>query len=260
MSADQSHVKDPVFPPPKSVEPTARWVRVKLGDSTVADSRRAMLLIQYGPPPTLPTYFFPRRDVAEDALVDPSEQPDGSVQWAVEAEGRRAENGAWTLPDSDGPLAALNEMVTFDWWGELDWYEEEQRLFAHARDPHKRVDAIPSSRHVRVEVDGTTVAESNRPVVLFENPLPPRYYLPQEDIRMDLLEPSDTTSLCPYKGKARYWSLRLGDKNKRDLVWSYPDPIPENPRIKDLVCFFSERVDLIVDGERQPRPVTPWSK
>lgn len=260
MGMNRSDVEAALMQPPKSVEPTARWVRVKLGGSTVADSRRAMLLIQYGQPPTLPTYFFPRADVAEDALVDPSEQLDGSVQWAVEAGGRRAERGAWTLSDSDGSLAELRGMVTFDWWGDLDWYEEEQRLFAHARDPHKRVDAIPSSRHVRVEVDGTAVAESKRPVLLFESPLPVRYYLPQEDVRMDLLEPSETTSLCPYKGKARYWSLRLGDKDKRDLAWSYPDPIPENPRIKDLVCFFNERVDLDVDGERLPRPVTPWSE
>lgn len=259
MSTSQSDAEPAALGPPRSVEETPRWVRVKLGGVTVADSRRAMLLIQYGRPPKLPTYFFPPENVLEGALVDSAEQPDGSTRWTVEAGGRRAERGAWTLPDADGPLAALNGMVTFDWWGELDWYEEEQHVFAHARDPHKRVDAIPSSRHVRVEVDGTTVAESKRPVLLFEEPLPVRYYLPEEDVRTELLEPSDASSLCPYKGKARYWSLRLGDQVKKNLVWGYPDPIPENPRIKDLLCFFNERVDLWVDGEPLPRPVTPWS-
>jgi uncharacterized protein (DUF427 family) len=87
-----------------------------------------------------------------------------------------------------------------------------------------------------------------------------RYYLPYEDVRTELLEASDTVSTCPYKGEARYWSVRVGDTVVPDVVWSYPNPIPENPKIKDLLAFYDERVDVVVDGEPQARPVTPWSE
>jgi uncharacterized protein (DUF427 family) len=111
---------------------------------------------------------------------------------------------------------------------------------------------------VRVESDGELLAESDRPLLLFETTLPVRYYLPVEDVRVDLI-PSATISSCPYKGTAAWWSARVGDRVIEDVAWSYPTPIPENPRIAGLVCFRNEWVDLVVDGERLPRPVTPWS-
>jgi uncharacterized protein (DUF427 family) len=144
-------------------------------------------------------------------------------------------------------------MITFDWWGELDWFEEEERVFAHARDPFKRVDVLPSSRHVQVSVDGTEIADSSRPTLLFETYLPTRYYLPRSDVRMEHLDESTTVTMCPYKGTARHWSI-----GGTDIAWSYEDPVPENPRIADLVCFYNERVDLVVDGVPQERPRSPW--
>jgi uncharacterized protein (DUF427 family) len=155
------------------------------------------------------------------------------------------------------PLEALAGLITFSWRG-LTWFEEDEQLQAHARDPHKRVDVVPGSRHVRVELDGRLLAESRRPVLLFETSLPVRYYLPPDDVVAELL-PSETVSVCPYKGVATWWAARVGERVVEDLVWSYPTPIPENPRIAGLLCFRNERVDLIVDGERQERPVTPWS-
>jgi uncharacterized protein (DUF427 family) len=140
------------------------------------------------------------------------------------------------------------------------WYEEEEEVFVHARDPHKRVDVLASARHVQVMVAGETIAETRRPYLLFETGLPTRYYIPREDVRMDLLTPTAHTSRCPYKGIARYWSVTVGGRTVDNIVWSYPNPIPENPKIKDLLCFFNERVDLFVDGELQPQPLTPWSK
>jgi uncharacterized protein (DUF427 family) len=133
-------------------------------------------------------------------------------------------------------------------------------VVVHPRIPTHRVDAIPSERHVVVEVAGQVVADSRRPTAVFETSLPVRWYLPAEDVRMDLLEPSDTVTSCPYKGTARYWSVRAGGELHDDLVWSYPDPIPEQPKIKDLLAFFDERVDITIDGERQERPTTPWSR
>jgi uncharacterized protein (DUF427 family) len=238
------------------VEPTPRWIRVRLGTELVADSRRALLLVQYGPealPRTfLPTYFLPADDVRAGVLVDPQED-DGLTTWTVEAGGRRAVGGAWAHTAPPSPMESLAGLVTFDWRA-LTWFEEDERLQAHARDPHKRVDVAPSSRHVRVELDGELLAESRRPLLLFETTLPPRYYLPREDVIAEL-QPSDTVSVCPYKGVAEWFSV----PQARDLAWSYPDPIPENPRIAGLVCFLNEKVDLVVDGELQERPITPWA-
>jgi len=240
------------------VEPTSRRLRVRLGGTVVADSLRGQLLVQYGPA-GLPTYYLPLDDVRREALVEQGVGPDGRRTWTVVAGHERAEGAAWTHPDPAGALAALDGHVTFS-WQQLDWFEEDERALVHARDPHKRVDTLRSSRRVEVRVDGEVVAASVRPLLLFETFLPVRYYLPFGDVRSDLLEPSDLVTSCPYKGTARYWSVRVGGTLVPDLAWSYPDPIPENPKIRDLLCFFNERVDLVVDGVVQERPVTPWSR
>lgn len=231
-------------PPTPSVEPTPRRVRVRLGYTVVADSSRALLLTEFGPQ-GFPTYYLPFDDVRPGVLVD---ETDG--RWSVVAGGRRAEDAAYT----DDRFDELKGHVTFS-WETLDWYEEDEQVFCHARPPNHRVDVLRSSRRVEVFVDGQQVANSTRPVLLFETFLPTRYYLPAEDVRMDLLTASETVTRCPYKGVARYWS----HPDLADVAWSYPDPIPENPKIRDLVCFFDERVDVVIDGQPQERPVTPFS-
>jgi uncharacterized protein (DUF427 family) len=128
-------------------------------------------------------------------------------------------------------------------------------VFVHARDTSKRVDAIPSERRVRVELEGELLAETERPTALFESGLPTRWYIRPEDVRLDARSESDRVTRCPYKGTARFWSAPA----RADVAWSYPDPIPENPRIAGLIAFFNEHVDLTVDGELQRRPFTPWS-
>jgi len=222
-------------PPPPRVEPTPRWVRARADGEWVADSHRALLLSWYGPD-RLPTYCFPAEDVRTDRL-----EPLGDA--AIE------------LRDLPEELSAANGHWTFSWDGRVTWFEEASEVHVHARDPRHRVDAVPSERHVRVELDGEVLAESRRPHALFETSLPTRWYLPPEDVRADLLEPSPTVTRCPYKGTARYWSA-----GSDDVAWSYSNPIPECPRIAGLVAFFNERTDLILDGERQERPQTPWSR
>lgn len=243
------------------VEPTPRWIRVRLGGELVADSHHALLLVQYGPGALarsfLPTYFVPRDDVHPGVLVDPQPDDAGTTTWTVTAGGRRVEHGAWIHSAPPPPLEALAGMVTFS-WRDLDWFEEEEPVLAHARDPHKRVDVVHSSRHVRVELDGHLLAESSGPTLLFETGLPVRYYLPRADVVAELLS-SATHSTCPYKGIASWWCARVGNRIVDDLVWSYPTPIAENPRIAGLMAFLNEKVDLVVDGKRQARPVTPWS-
>lgn len=246
-----------------AVESSPRWVRVRLGGAVVADSRRALLYIQYGPGPLagvyLPTYYLPAADVRPGVLTDEVRDDErGVVSWTVRADGRRVERAAWSHSALPRELGRLADHVTFS-WQRLDWYEEDERVVMHARDPYKRVDVAVSSRHVRVEVAGQPLAESSRPLVLFETALPVRYYLPREDVRLHLLRDSTTETICPYKGTARYWSAVVGGEVVEDVAWSYETPIPENPRIAGLVCFANEKVDLVVDGERLPRPVTPWS-
>jgi uncharacterized protein (DUF427 family) len=247
-----------------AVEPTARWVRVRFGGEVIADSRRALLLRQYGPD-QLPAYYFPQQDVRMETLApesDPTSEavPDGAVSWrSVNAGGRLARSAAWVVHTPPPGLAALAGHVSFA-WGKMDgWFEEEEEVFVHARDPHKRVDVMPSSRHVRVVIGGETVAETRRPHLLFETTLPTRYYIPREDVRMELFQPTGLKTRCPYKGIASYWTARTEGKLAQNIMWSYPDPIPECPKIKGLMSFFNEHVDLYVDGELQPRPHTPWS-
>ena len=148
------------------------------------------------------------------------------------------------------------------YWDRVDhWFEEDEEIFVHPRDPYKRVDTTPSSREVRVVLGGETVANSTRAMFLFETGLPTRYYLPREDVRMDLLEPSETETACPYKGTSIFWSAEIWGQRFDDIVWSYPDPVPECPKIRDLLCFYNEIVDgIYVDGVEVKKPETKWTK
>ena len=237
---------------PERVEPTPRRIRVRSGDRLVADSGRALLLIRYGPG-GLPTYFLPREDVAPEALAAETTGPDGQSTWDVRVGHAHAPGAAWTHPHPQ-----LAGHVTFSWRA-LEWYEEDEPVFVHALDPYKRIDTRRSSRRVEIRVGDETVARSIRPLLVFETSLPTRYYLPFSDVRAECLEPSELVTRCPYKGRARYWSVRAGGVVVPDAAWSYPDPVAEQPALRDLVCFYTERVDLVLDGVPQPRTVSPWS-
>ncbi len=241
------------------VEPSAKRVRTYLGTELVADTRRPLLVWEN---PHYPAYYLPREDVRTELLV-PSNRTERSPSrgtaryYSVKAGDTVAEDAAWEYPES--PLEALRGLLRFE-WGAMDaWFEEDEEVYVHPRSPYTRVDILPSSRHVAVRVDGVTVAETGRPTLLFETGLPTRYYLPKVHVRMDLLVPSSNTSACPYKGLARYWSVRTGRGTAEDLAWSYPTPLPESTKIAGLVCFYNERVDLEVDGEALERPESPFS-
>lgn len=242
-------------------EPTARWLRVRFGGVTVADSKRAMLLRQTA---HLPVYYFPEADVRMDLLA-----PDGTTQEPHLGEAQRfhlrvgdraAADAAWTFrrPAEDAP--DLRGYVAFE-WNKMDaWFEEDDEVFVHPRDPYKRIDVLHSSRHVQVVLGGVTVADTHRPSLLFETSLPTRYYIPKQDVRLELLAPSSSHTRCPYKGLASYYSVKIGDRVYRDIAWYYPYPIPECPKIENLICFYNEKVEaIVVDGQPEARPVTPWS-
>ena len=177
---------------------------------------------------------------------------------------------SWFIPDADLDRSQLpaGVIVTDDrlsghvhlpWTGADAWFEEDEEVYGHPRDPHKRVDVRDSSRHVQVVIDGTVVADSHRPVLLFETSLPTRYYLPELDVRLDLLTPTTTSTICPYKGTAQYWTVTADGTAHADLVWSYRHPYPELTKIAGHLCFYNERVDLLVDGVHLDRPRTNFS-
>jgi uncharacterized protein (DUF427 family) len=217
-------------------EVSHKRVRVYAGGQLVADSRAPVLVweIEY-----YPTYYLPAADVL--AKLEPA--ADGAYDVVA---------GSVVVP---GAARVMDDLVRLDFAAMDEWLEEDEPIYVHPRDPYKRVDILASSRHVEVRVDGQTVASSTQPRILFETSLPPRYYLPLSDVRMDLLRPSDTSTSCPYKGTASYWSVG----EHEDIVWIYRTPLPESQKVAGLACFYNEKVDLYVDGELQERPQSPFS-
>ena len=147
------------------------------------------------------------------------------------------------------PFDELQETIRLDWSAMDAWFEEDEEVFTHPRDPYTRVDILPSSRHVRVEVDGLTVAESTKPTLLFETGLTTRYYLPKTDVRMDHLTPTATSSHCPYKGEAGYFSIETDRRTAANAVWSYEHPNPAVAEIAGHLAFYPDRVDSIEELE-----------
>lgn len=203
------------------LERSPRWIRGRLGGETVVDSRDVRMLHETG---KLPVWLFPVDDVRLDLL------PAEAVQ-------RR------------------HDLIQIDFNALDEWLEEDEPQPGHPRDPYHRIDVRDTSRHVIVRIGGEVVADTERAVVLFETGLPPRWYVPREDVRPEL-EPSDHRTFCPYKGRAAHFTVAGEDA----VAWSYPDPLREVEPIRDRICFYDERVDVEIDGERQGRPETQWSR
>jgi uncharacterized protein (DUF427 family) len=260
-------------------EPLTRRIRGTVGDDVVVDSTRAVLV--WEPRRVVPQYAVPATDVgaelrsgdaaapaADDVglrLPDVSARPvlDPSIPFAVhtsEGDGVDVVTPVRTLAGAGFRIADpdLDGYVVLDFDAFDTWYEEDVRTVGHPHDPYHRIDALPSSRHVRLELDGEVLAESSRPVLLFESMLPMRFYLPRDDVRAELV-PSPTRTTCAYKGHAGYWSPVVAGRPVPDLAWSYEDPLHDAAAVRGLVAFFDEQVDVVLDGERRERPITPWS-
>jgi uncharacterized protein (DUF427 family) len=221
------------FDAPRNVEylePFGRRIRAELGGEVVIDTIEARMLHEHG---HLPVWCFPEGDVRRDRLGD----------------------GAWVV--ADGLAAGL---VRVSWDAVDRWLEEDEEVIVHPRDPYHRLALRDTSRRVRVLLDGELLAESTRALALFETSLPPRWYLPPEDVRAELRPNDWLRTGCAYKGYASYHDVRPeGGGEEPFLAWHYEDPLDEVKRIQGLVCFFNERVDLEVDGVTQERPRTQWS-
>jgi uncharacterized protein (DUF427 family) len=240
------------------IEQGPKRVRAFLAGELVADTRRPVLVWEW---PYYPVYYIPVGDVRAELIPagraehSPS-RGEGEV-CHVKVATAEAQDAALRYPDS--PLEKLRDLVRLDWDSMTEWFEEDEPVYTHPRDPYKRVDILASSRRVRVEADGVVLAESGQPRILFETGLPPRYYLPLTDVRMDLLRPTGTQTHCPYKGTASYWSVDTGQAVHSDIVWIYRTPLPESQKVAGLACFYNEKVDIYLDGEPQERPRTHFS-
>lgn len=238
-------------------EPGHKRVRAYLGGQPVADSTRPLLVWEA---PYYPTYYLPLEDIRAELIptgrVEHSPSRGDAQIYDVRVGGVTAPAAARRYPES--PLEPLRDTVRLEWGAMSEWFEEDEPVYTHARDPYTRVDVLASSRHVRIEVDGVLVAESHQPRILFETGLPPRFYIPLTDVRIELLRPSTSESHCPYKGTATYWSLDTGTAVHTDLVWIYRAPFAEVQKIAGLACFYNEKVDMTVDGVLQERPRTKF--
>lgn len=262
--------------PELRVEPVDKWVRASVHGRTVVDSRRARLV--WEPRRVVPSYAVPREDVAaalipyaghgaeerpvrlgadSPPVLDPrtpfvAHSCPGDPLSLRTDEGDLA--GAAFAPDDED----LSGFVVLDWHAFTQWREEDEVVMGHPHDPHHRIDCLRTSRHIVVSGAGQVLADTRRATMLFENPLGVRYYIPADDVRLDVLEPSDTRTVCAYKGEAAYWS-GAGDSGLPDVAWTYRQPLHDAVPVQGMVSFFTERLDLVVDDVEVPRPVTPWS-
>lgn len=232
------------------VEPVPRRVRALAGGRTVVDTTDARYVWEHRwyPQFLLPPDAVPADVVAAEGRTDTS--PLGEVEvFTLVLDDRRVAGGARRLTD-DGEHDGLAGWWRLDWAAFDEWREEDERLHGtHPRSPYVRVDSLPSSRTVRIEVDGVVVAESDRPVMLFETGLPTRYYLPSEDVDPTHLEPIELRTSCPYKGTVSdYWDVRVGDVHVEQAAWRYTETLRESAPVAGHIAFLNDRVDVFVDG------------
>jgi len=242
--------------------PSPKRLRIKVGDIIVADTIAGLVMQESD---HLPVYYFPIKDVREEFLLASATTTESpfkgtATHYSINTGVTLVEDAGWRyLAPLKGcpPIAAY---MAFYWNKMNHWYEEDEEVFVHARDPFRRIDCLPSSRHVEVVVDGEIVADSRRATFLFETGMPTRYYLPIADTRLELLSASRYISRCPYKGVSNYYHLTVKGKRRENMVWYYPEPVLEVTQIKGLVSFYNEFVDrILIDGVEQPKPMTASS-
>ncbi|MFT7649734.1 MAG: hypothetical protein ACI8Y4_004498 [Candidatus Poriferisodalaceae bacterium] len=202
------------------VDANPKWIRGYRDGKLIVDSRSTRLVWEHR---YYPFWYIPTADIADETVI---------------AAGRQDPEGR----------AELESCVRLEWSAMDSWFEEDVEVFVHPRSPEIRVDVLPTSRHIKISLDGVTLAESDRARILYETGLLPRYYLPKTDVRLDLLTPTDLQTVCPYKGWASYWNVTVGDTIHSDLVWGYATTLPESRDIAGLLCFYNEKVDIEVDG------------
>ena len=241
------------------VEPVPRRIRAFLNGQAVVDTLAARYVWENT---FYPQYYIPLADVQTDALVDEGtveETSRGDVKHHGVRVGDVARPGA-ALVLGAAKVEGLDDTVRFEWSAFDAWFEEDEQVFVHPRNPYSRVDALRSNRRLRVESKGVVLAESSSPVLCFETGLPTRYYVDRTDVDFSHLVPSDTETACPYKGvTSGYWSARVADRIHPDIAWAYDFPTRELAPIAGLIAFYNEKLDLFLDGVELERPNTHFS-
>jgi len=227
-------------------------VRVEFNGATIADSRRVKALHETG---EFMVLYFPREDVEMRYLEGSNHRIESphkgsATHWSVRVGDRVAADAAWSYGNPAASATPIAHYVAFVYTAMDAWYQEDDRVYSHPRDPYHRFDIHNSSRRVIVRHGASVIAESGRPRILFETGVVPRYYLPPEDVRVDLLERSATVSQCPYKGDGQHWNLTIDGTMLRNAAWTLPRPLGEAQVIADCFCFYSEKLEVEVDGER----------
>jgi uncharacterized protein (DUF427 family) len=231
-------------------DPFPRRVRAVFGGATVLDTTSGMLLHESN---LLPQLYLPRSDIRDD-LLTPTDRhthcpfKGDASYWSITVNGRTADNALWSYPDPLPAAAWLRDHVAL-YWNSMDaWFDEDEEVAGHLRDPYHRVDVRSTRRHVRVVAGDEVIAESRRTVLLSETGLPNRFYLPADEVRSELLELSGTHTVCPYKGRASYCSLRTPSGIITDAAWCYPEPLDGVRAIRGHLCFAAEGIQTWVDG------------
>ncbi|CAN5432178.1 DUF427 domain-containing protein [soil metagenome] len=245
-----------MLPEKNLVQPAPRRVRGYFAGQVMFDTTQALYVWEW---PNYPQYYIPIDDVNEDLLVDEMYERHQSLgtylRYGFKVGDREVAKAAKMYTDDS--LEGLAGMVRFEWDALDAWFEEDEQIFVHPRNPYTRVDALRSTRTVRIELGGVALAESSSPVMVYETGLPTRYYLNRTDVNFAHLVHTDTVSECPYKGTTGdYWSVVIDGTTHLDLAWSYVFPTRQLLPITGLVAFYNEKVDTFVDGELVPRPVT----
>jgi uncharacterized protein (DUF427 family) len=245
--------------PVNHVEPAPRRVRALLGDRFVVDTTAAIYVWEWS---HYPQYYLPLADVDGDLLVDEHHEEHlgrgTAKRYGIRVGAIERPGVAHLYTESD--VEGIVGRVRFDWSAFDSWFEEDEEVFVHPRDPYSRVDALRSTRTVTVALEGVELARSSSPVMVFETGLPTRHYFNRTEVHFEHLVPSDTVTSCPYKGQTSdYWSVRLGDQTFPDLAWSYDFPTRQLLPIAGLVAFYNEKVDIEIDREALERPDTHFS-
>jgi uncharacterized protein (DUF427 family) len=237
------------------VEPAPRRVRGYFDSELVFDTTRAQYVWEIA---YYPQYYIPAVDVRMEHLQDENHVQKlqlGSSRLFSLNSAERVRKSAARLYDS-GLLAGS---LRFE-WDALDWFEEDEPIIGHPRNPYVRIDALRSHRHIRVEIDGVVLAETYSPVLLFETGLPTRYYIDRTDVAFSHLETSEAQTVCPYKGiTSQYWSVRVGEMLHPDLAWTYDYPLREVAPIAGMIAFYNEKLEIFVDGTLLSRPLTHFT-
>jgi uncharacterized protein (DUF427 family) len=229
-------------------EPLRRRMRVRFGGDWIADSENVVLLHEPG---RYPVAYFPKADIVDGALQpnDHSSQHRdlGPTKWyVVRAGDREAARGAWEHTELPAHAPELRGHVAFAWRAMDTFYEEDERIVGHAADRYHRIDIRQASRHLVVWSGDRVVADTQRPVVLYESGFAPRWYVPRDDIDSAALTLVERQTFCPYKGVCSYYDIG----EARRAAWSYREAYTEVARVSGLISFEPDKIRVELDGEQ----------